>query len=379
MSECYDFCVVGGGFYGCCLALWLRAHSDRILLLEKEDSLMSRASAINQARVHTGFHYPRSLTTAIRSLVNMPRFVFEFRRAIVDDFTMLYAIARKGSKVNSKRFWRMYKEMKAPIEPASPHQKAYFNSDCFEDVFAVREYAFNHDILRSILESRIEATGIEVRYGVDALSCRKKGEESVVTTTGGDIRAGHVLNCTYSRINRFLEASGEPLLNLKHEITELVLVEPPENMKGVAVTIMDGPFFSLMPYPSCNAYSLSHVRYTPHAFWRDSQPCVDAHEVLKNHMPETAYPLMLRDIRRYMHGISLQYRSSIFEVKTVLARNETDDGRPILYKHHAALGSVYTVMGSKIDNIYDLFEAMHDITKDVSPDKGAWKTMLGLK
>ncbi len=379
MTEQYDFCIVGGGFYGCCLALWLRAHSDRIILLEKEDSLMSRASAVNQARVHTGFHYPRSLTTAIRSLANMPRFVLEFRKAIVDDFTMLYAIARKGSKVNAQRFWRMYREMKAPIESASPRQKAYFNPDRIEDVFAVREHAFNHDILRSILESRIEANGIEVRYGVDALSCRKDGGESIVTTSEGEIRAGHVLNCTYSRINRFLEASGEPILNLKHEITEMALVEPPEDMRGVAVTVMDGPFFSLMPYPGRGAYTLSHVRYTPHTYWRDSQPCADAHEVLRTRMPETAYPLMVRDVQRYMPSISLQYRSSLFEVKTVLARNETDDGRPILYNHHDNLGRVYTVMGSKIDNIYDLFEAMHDITKDVSPDRNTWKTMLGLK
>jgi len=373
MRASYDFCIVGGGFYGCCLALWLRAHSDRILLLEKELSLMSRASAINQARVHTGFHYPRSLTTAIRSLANMPRFVFEFRKAIVDDFTMLYAIARKGSKVNAQRFWRMYKEMKAPIELASPRQRAYFNFDRIEDVFAVREHAFNHDILRGMLESRLKANGIEVCYGVDVLSCRKDGEESVVTTTAGDIRAGHVLNCTYSRINRFLEASGEPILNLKHEITEMALVEPPDNMQGVAVTVMDGPFFSLMPYPSCGAYSLSHVRYTPHTYWRDSQPCTDAHEVLKTHMPETAYPLMVRDVQRYMPDVSLLYRSSLFEVKTVLARNETDDGRPILCNHHGKLGKVYTVMGSKIDNIYDLFESMHAITKNISLNRDCWK------
>ena len=85
MKERYDFCVIGGGFYGCCLALWLRAQAGTVLLLEKESSLLSRASAINQARVHTGFHYPRSLSTAIRSLINMPRFVLEFRKAIVDD------------------------------------------------------------------------------------------------------------------------------------------------------------------------------------------------------------------------------------------------------------------------------------------------------
>ena len=59
----YDYLIVGGGFYGCCLALFLRSISDRVLLVEESGELMGRASRVNQARVHTGFHYPRSALT----------------------------------------------------------------------------------------------------------------------------------------------------------------------------------------------------------------------------------------------------------------------------------------------------------------------------
>ena len=61
----YDYVVIGGGFYGCCLALYLRSISDKVLLVEASDALMKRASRVNQARVHTGFHYPRSAVTAV--------------------------------------------------------------------------------------------------------------------------------------------------------------------------------------------------------------------------------------------------------------------------------------------------------------------------
>ena len=48
----------------------------------------------------------------------------------------------------------------------------------------------------------------------------------------------------------------------------------------------------------------------------------------------------------------------MFEVKTVLTANERDDGRPILLHRHSPGRRFYSVMGGKIDNIYDLFDAL---------------------
>lgn len=55
----YDAVIIGGGFFGCCLALYLRSVYDRILIIEEQPELLTRASRVNQARVHSGFHYPR--------------------------------------------------------------------------------------------------------------------------------------------------------------------------------------------------------------------------------------------------------------------------------------------------------------------------------
>ena len=49
---------------------------------------------------------------------------------------------------------------------------------------------------------------------------------------------------------------------------------------------------------------------------------------------------------------------SLFEVKTILAKNESDDGRPILFEKHATLPGCYSVLGGKIDNIYDVLEML---------------------
>ena len=68
----YDAVIIGGGFYGAAIAIYLVKQRGfrRVALVEREAALLMRASYNNQARVHNGYHYPRSFTTAYRSRVN---------------------------------------------------------------------------------------------------------------------------------------------------------------------------------------------------------------------------------------------------------------------------------------------------------------------
>ena len=52
------------------------------------------------------------------------------------------------------------------------------------------------------------------------------------------------------------------------------------------------------------------------------------------------------------------YKDSLFEIKTVLAKNEVNDGRPILFEKHNQLPGCYSVLGGKIDNIYDVIDKL---------------------
>ena len=63
------------------------------------------------------------------------------------------------------------------------------------------------------------------------------------------------------------------------------------------------------------------------------------------------------DAQRYMPCLAdLKIRKSLFDVKTVLLKNEQDDGRPILFQRSPDNSRVVSILGGKIDNIYDLFE-----------------------
>lgn len=353
-----DYLIIGGGFYGCCLALYLRSISQRVLLVEAGDGLLTRASRVNQARVHTGFHYPRSALTAVKSMMLHRHFKTDFPEAVSDNFQMLYAIASKRSKVHSKRFYRMFRDLGAPIQVASPQQRALFDDDHIEGVFACDEAAFDYSVLRTLLAKRIDHAGIEILMStsVDHIENRADGVVADLSD-GSQFHARYAFNITYSQINDVLDRANLPRAKLKHELAEVALVEPPPNLDGVGVTVMDGPFFSCMPFPSENLYSLTHVRYTPHKSWTDEDGLGSAYAMFEKSRPTSQAQHMIHDARRYLPSLDgVSVRKSLFEVKTVLIKNERDDGRPILYQRKPHDSHVISILGAKIDNIYDLFD-----------------------
>lgn len=361
--------IIGGGFYGLRIALFLAEELgvEDILVIEKESTLMSRASYVNQARVHNGYHYPRSVLTGYRSAVNFSGFVEEYKPAIVSNFDKYYAIARQFSKINALQFKGFCRKINVDIEQAPSKIKNLFNPQLTEDVFKVREYAFDSHKLRDLLLERARKhPGIRIQTGdrVKKVSALKEG---VKVVTDSDVyQADRVFNCTYSQINSLHRASDLPLLALKHEITEMCLVELPERLKHFSITMMDGPFFSIMPFPSRGLYTLSHVRYTPHESWIDNQDTDtemhDTHVYFKNKNKRSNFKQMYADVVRYLPSLKdMKYVDSIREVKTVLVKSEGDDSRPILFRSDFGLKNYTCIMGGKLDNIYDVFEELRNI------------------
>lgn len=353
-----DYLVIGGGFYGCCLSLFLRSISDNVVIVEAGDKLLDRASRVNQARVHAGFHYPRSAITAVKSNALRQRFAANFPDAVVDNFQMLYAVAARRSKVSARRFLGMFRDMGAPIKPASPWQTALFSPDMVEAAFACEEYAFDYSVLRRHLENRFDALGMDVRLNCAVVAIEERPDGAIVRLADGqEIHARQVFNVTYSQINTMLRSAGLPEAEVKHELAELALVKVPPVLERIGITLMDGPFFSCMPYPAENLHSLTHVRYTPHLSWTDgSADGLSAYDVFDRVTPQSRHRHMILDSKRYVPALGeVQWDHSIYDVKTVLIKNEKDDGRPILFRQQPPESHVISVMGGKIDNIYDLF------------------------
>lgn len=365
-SSDYEYLVIGGGFYGCCLALYLRSISRNILLLEKGQRLLDRASRVNQARVHTGFHYPRSAITAVKSLHLQRQFVEKFPEAIYRDFQMLYAISRKYSKVSAHRFERMFVGMGAPITRASPSQAALFDSAFIEQVFACTERAFDFSVLRDSLSARLTANSVSHRLNTEVVGLTERANDVVVSLLSGEkLYVKYVFNVTYSQINHLLQKANIESVGLKHELTEIALIESPQELRQFGVTVMDGPFFSTMPYPSAGFHSLTHVRYTPHKSWTDASAQRSAYDVFGDVVPQSRVRFMLADSQRYIPCLTdAVWVRSLYDVKTVMLKNEVDDGRPILFHRQPAESRIISIMGGKIDNVFDLFELINTTHSD---------------
>lgn len=350
VSKKVDAVIIGGGFYGCVLALSLRKLYKKVLLLEKEADILLKASYNNQARIHNGYHYPRSFITASRSHANYERFVLDFKNSVVDSFNMVYAIST-NSKVNSYQFFKFCKQIGSPVAPATAQIKKLFDSRLIEDAFFVEEAVFNAGKLREILRERLASAKIKIQNQTEVLKISRDKEGIVVHLGNGEkILSSQVLNCTYSNINSLLENSNLLPLPLKHELTEMPILKMSGVFRKMGITIMDGPFFSIMPFPDKKMHSLHHVRYTPRTTFLSKQ----------EEQPKNSNAIfMIKDARRYIPKLGdVKYEGSLYELKTVLIQNEINDARPILFRKDYGMKNFHVIMGGKIDNIYDVIAEM---------------------
>lgn len=77
---------------------------------------------------------------------------------------------------------------------------------------------------------------------------------------------------------------------------------------------------------------------------------------------------MIADAARLVPSLrSAQWRRSLFEIKTVLVRNETDDGRPVLLRREALHPRFFSVLGAKIDNVYDILARLDTLLEQQAP------------
>lgn len=358
-----DVVIIGGGFYGLRIAAMIAAAGRSCVLLERETRFLSRASFNNQARVHGGYHYPRSVLTAMRARTHYERFGREFASALNTTFRHVYAIARHQTKIRASEFVEFCRRIDAPIADAPREFARQFAADHIERAFLVEETVFDaHRLADQAIRAAMDA-GVRCLPGVEVLSvepggarrlrCRWQAPDGVT----GSAEADWIVNATYSSLNAVLERSTLQPIALIHEDTELAIVRPPSALRGYGVTVMDGPFWSCVPFPPHKAYSLSHVRYTPHARWEsgkgESRPTA----------PRVSHaPLMQRDAMRMLPLLKdAQYVTSLWETKTILPRSAGDDSRPILVRHHEDAPGLVSVLGGKIDSVYDVEAELRDV------------------
>lgn len=332
----YDVTIVGGGFYGCMIAIYFKGLGKKVLVLERETDIMKKASFNNQARVHNGYHYPRAIMTAESSHRNYSRFVEEFAGAVKDKHLMTYVIA-KGSKTSPKEFEDLFSRIGSPLAPPFDKVMALINRDLIQKAYTVEEKVFDGDALRGIIWHKLFDLGVDVICNAEVLRVYE-GELKIITHNNNKesvIKSKRIVNCAYAGINDLLEASGLPELPIRKENTVMPLIKVPREFKDLGVTIMDGDFFAVMPFPALGLHTIHHVRLTPAEGDNEEE--------------------IIKDATRFIPCLAKsQHKGSIKEVKVVLTQNNADDGRPSLFKKDYGFKGFDVVMGGKLDNIYEI-------------------------
>lgn len=373
MAKNIDITIIGGGFFGLYLAYYFSRLNKKVLVIEKESKAMQRASFSNQARVHNGYHYPRSVLTALRSRVSFPRFVDEFNCCIESDFDKYYMISNRLGHITANQFEKFCDRINASYELASESIRRLVQPNMIDGVYKVKEYAFNTVLLRQMMCDRIQNSGVGILYNHTVRTVKQSHAGDVLELSISsdsetfNITSKQVFNCTYSLLNKILFDSGLELIPLKHEMTEMCIVDAPDELQNIGVTVMCGPFFSIMPFPSLKSHSFSHVRYTPHYEWSDHQQSnyINADDVYRKSNKRSAFRKMILDAQRYIPMMkNVKYKDSLWEVKTILPRSDSDDSRPILFKVNYGLPGFHSVMGGKIDNVYDVIHIINNLGLD---------------
>ena len=352
--------VIGGGFFGLFTANYMAANGYQVKVIEEKDEVMNKASLKNQARIHQGYHYPRSILTGIRSRRSFSRFSNDFESCIDNSFKKLYMVSSKNGNITSSQFEIFCERIKAPFKKVTSVYSDLINKNLIDEVYETVEYAFDAKLLKKEILSRLENKNVEIKVNTSAVKVSQFDKNKIlVDFSYKDIKKYHeiydlVFNCTYSKLNKINSNSNLPVYKLKHELTEIILFKPPEIIDNLGITVMCGPFFSIMPYPSKNCYSFSHVRYTPHFSWHDSDK-YQSNEKIEINNNFSNWEHMVKDSSRYIPCLKGAIKfESMWEIKTVLPLSEVNDSRPILFLKNNGLFNFHSIMGAKIDNTYDL-------------------------
>ena len=259
--------VIGGGVFGSTCALVLGADCD-VTLFERNTDVLLEASRANQYRHHMGYHYPRSLETIREIQAAHAEFEAFYGEAIVRDIPSYYGVAKQGSRTSPEVFLQLCDEFGLPYKEEFPDPEFLDPSSvalCVKTPEAVYDYALLCRMIRQRLAANPQVTLKLGRRVIGA--ARLSSGEKQLTIEGPDGVSEQafdvVINATYANYNQFGQWMGFAPRSLRFDLKELIVVKLPV-IQRVAVTVMDGPFATLVPIGGSPLFTLGDVLLAVH-------------------------------------------------------------------------------------------------------------------
>lgn len=239
--------VAGAGIYGSYAAIRL-AESGHTVDLFDPLGVLRAASDINQFRIHSGYHYPRSSETIEEILAARAEFVSAFPDAIVRNTRHYYAIPHEGSLTPPDAYEKIMARHHLPLRHCKPE---WMDFDFVDRCYEVKENVYDPQILRGMLEAQICALKIKFRQQLFSPALRDDYDFVVYATYGLGPSRG-MFRCA------------------KYQVAEKMLVEMPSSLRHIALVIVDGPFTAFDPYGTSAFSQFGSAKNTNH--WTTKNP-----------------------------------------------------------------------------------------------------------
>lgn len=329
--------VVGAGVFGVTAAVHLARDGWLVDVFEAQRTIMNGATGNNVFRLHRGYHYPRSLDTALETKQSVESFVSEYGDAVIRSKQHLYAVSKFGSRVTAEQFLEHCRQAALEVKVVT---SPLLRSDAVDLVIEALEWRMDPVDLRAIGERHMAEAGVRVQLGVEA------GPEIVDDYD-------YVVLCGNARSNDLMRQWGIAPPRRQFELCEVAIMQGAE-LGDTDIVVMDGPFNSLSPYGRREGlhilYDVEHSvhhRSTSETF----APPDEYRELLTNPVGAptelTAFESMVKTAKQFVNGLEdAQYHGSLWSVRTVLADVDATDARPTIVNWAAP--KVMTLFSGKL-------------------------------
>ena len=293
----------------------------------------------------------------------------DYAFCVLTGFDQIYATSSDFSWTNAEQFRKFCRNAQIRCDDVNPD--TYFRTGMCDGAFLTEEYTYDAGLLRDYFIAELRKfSNVEIRYGARLTDIVRTSSCFALTLEdGARYETDFLLNATYAATNQIAAMLGYEPFQIKYELCEIILCQADERLQGVGITVMDGPFFSLMPFGKAGLHSLTSVTFTPHVTSYDKLPSFACQKgggcgmgQLANcnecgNRPQTAWEYMNHLAGKYMKDeLEYTYVDSLFSMKPILKSSEVDDSRPTRIRVDSKEPYFVSVLSGKINTVYDLEE-----------------------
>jgi len=313
--------IVGAGIFGCTTAIKLAELGFEVEIFEKNKDIMCGASGINQYRLHRGYHYPRSLDTAINCRDHVFEFYNEYPSAVINNSEQYYSISKRDSFLSGEEYLDFCDKVGLDYSFFYP---TFLHKDAVDICFRADEKIFDIKKLYSIILNRLKSMSIQINFGIEV-------DDKILDSYD------YVIISTYTNNNKFLDDYPESKINYQYELCEKPVVRLPNEFQSKGVVIMDGPFMCLDPYGDTGLHVLGNVVHAIHQtnIGTEPGPLIDKRfeRMLNNGIienpPISNFPQFISSASQFFYGIEkAEHIGSMFTYRVVFPNLDETDERP---------------------------------------------------